>query len=107
VTDVNRVRRKDTGNPDICNIYTMHRAFSGDDVIDEAAKGCRSASIGCIDCKKMLFKNMWEELAPIQKKAVDLLGNQDYVMDVLRKEPKSAAPLQNRPYRRCGRPSAC
>ncbi|MBA4418643.1 MAG: tryptophan--tRNA ligase [Syntrophus sp. (in: bacteria)] len=93
VTDVNRVRRKDTGNPDICNIYTIHRAFSGDDVLDEAAKGCRSASIGCIDCKKMLFKNMWEELAPVQNRAKDLLANQDYVMDVLREGARSCSTI--------------
>ncbi len=85
VTDVNRVRRKDTGNPDICNIYTIHRAFSGEDVRMEVEKGCRTASIGCIDCKKMLFKNMWAEFAPIQEKAARLTADTDYVMDVLKK----------------------
>ena len=84
VTDVNRVRRSDVGNPDICNIYTIHRAFSDDTVQLEMEKGCRTASIGCIDCKKILFKKMWEELAPIQEKAASLTSDHGYVTDVLR-----------------------
>jgi tryptophanyl-tRNA synthetase len=83
VTDVNRVRRSDTGDPDICNIFTIHRAFSGEDVRVEVDKGCRTAGIGCIDCKKMLFENMKKELIPIQEKAKALMDDQAYVMDVL------------------------
>jgi tryptophanyl-tRNA synthetase len=85
VTDVNRVRRKDTGNPDICNIYTIHRAFSSEELCIEVAEGCRTAAIGCIDCKKMLFENMRKELAPIQEKAAALMSDTGYVMDVLKK----------------------
>jgi tryptophanyl-tRNA synthetase len=84
VTDVGRVRRADVGNPDICNIYTIHRAFSDDTVQLEVEKGCRTASIGCIDCKKILFRKMWEELSPIQEKAASLTSDQGYVTDVLR-----------------------
>lgn len=83
VTDVNRVRRKDTGNPDICNIFTIHRAFSGEELRVEVEKGCRTAGIGCIDCKKMLFENMKKELIPIQEKAKALMNDRPYVMDVL------------------------
>lgn len=83
VTDVNRVRRSDTGNPDICNIYTIHRAFSDNDVLLTIDKGCRSAGIGCIDCKKMLFENVKKELAPIRGKALALGKDMDYVRDVL------------------------
>jgi len=84
VTDVNRVRRKDTGDPDVCNIFTIHRAFSGEDMIVEVEKGCRTAGIGCIDCKKMLFENMKSELIPIQEKAKALMNDEQYVLDVLR-----------------------
>ena len=83
-TDVNRVRRKDPGKPEICNIYTIHRAFSQNDMLLEIDKGCRSASIGCIDCKTMLFKNIMEELTPIRERADSLNKNIDYVMDVLK-----------------------
>jgi tryptophanyl-tRNA synthetase len=85
VTDVARIRRTDVGNPEVCNIFTMHRAFSSEEATQELAKGCRSASIGCIDCKKILLKNMVAELAPIRERARELRGNPDYVMDSLRK----------------------
>jgi tryptophanyl-tRNA synthetase len=84
VTDVNRVRRKDPGNPDICNIYTIHRAFSENDTLLAIGKGCRSADIGCIDCKKMLFENIRKELGPIRERAMALRKDTDYVMDVLK-----------------------
>jgi tryptophanyl-tRNA synthetase len=83
VTDVNRVRRKDPGNPEVCNIYTIHRAFSDNAMLIEIDKGCTSAGIGCIDCKKMLFENVKKELAPIREKARELENNMDYVIDVL------------------------
>jgi len=93
VTDVNRVRRKDTGDPDVCNIFTIHRAFSGEDVIVEVEKGCRTAGIGCIDCKKMLFENMKNELIPIQEKAKALMNDEPYVLDVLRQGAKACGAI--------------
>jgi tryptophanyl-tRNA synthetase len=84
VTDVNRVRRKDPGNPEICNVYTIHRAFSENDTLLTIDKGCRSADIGCIDCKKMLFENVRKELTPIREKAFSLQKDTDYIIDVLK-----------------------
>ena len=84
VTDVNRVRRKDPGDPEICNIYTIHRAFSNNDTLLTISHGCRSAEIGCIDCKKMLFENVRAELNPIREKAVALQKDTDYIIDVLK-----------------------
>ena len=85
VTDVNRVRRSDTGNPEVCNIFTIHRAFSENTMLLEIDKGCRSAAIGCIDCKKMLFENIKKELTPIREKAAALKKDIDYVIDALKK----------------------
>jgi tryptophanyl-tRNA synthetase len=85
VTDVARVRRTDKGNPDICNIYTMHRAFSDTDTLDELAKGCREATVGCIDCKKMLFNKMIAELGPVKERAASLKNDPDYVIDAIKK----------------------
>jgi tryptophanyl-tRNA synthetase len=84
VTDVARVKRSDPGNPDVCNIYTMHRAFTPEQVLPELDKGCRTATIGCIDCKKVLFKNMMAELNPIREKALALKAHPDIVLDALR-----------------------
>ena len=84
VTDVNRVRRSDPGDPDICNIFTMHKAFSPEQATSELDKGCRTASIGCIDCKKVLFKQMMVELTPIREKAFALQNDHAYVMNALK-----------------------
>jgi tryptophanyl-tRNA synthetase len=71
-TDPARIRREDPGTPDICNIFTMHRAFSPDADIEWAAEGCRTAGIGCVDCKRRLADNIDAELAPIQKRYEEL-----------------------------------
>jgi tryptophanyl-tRNA synthetase len=83
VTDVKRVRRNDPGDPDVCNIYTIHRAFSDAETLLEISKGCTTASIGCIECKKALFKNMMAELTPIRKRAYELSQDIAYVMEVM------------------------
>src|SRR5690606_10051490 len=75
--------RTDPGNPEICNIYTIHRAFSENQVLLDVDKGCRTAAIGCIDCKKLLFNNLTAELAPIRDRASALMREKNYVMDVI------------------------
>jgi tryptophanyl-tRNA synthetase len=84
VTDTNRKRRSDAGNPDICNIYTMHRAFSEPEEIARVADECRKAGIGCLDCKKILLENICRELAPFQEKRNKLLQDPDHVYEILR-----------------------
>jgi len=93
VTDVNRVRRSDTGNPEVCNIYTIHRAFSENAMLLEIDKGCRSAAIGCIDCKKMLFENINKELVPVREKAIALKNHAGYVIDSLKKGAKECSAI--------------
>lgn len=58
VTDPARVRRYDPGHPEVCGIYHLHRAYSNEARISEVEVGCRSAAIGCVDCKKMLLENL-------------------------------------------------
>jgi tryptophanyl-tRNA synthetase len=84
VTDVNRQRRSDPGNPDRCNIFTMHQAFSKTDQISSIDHNCRIAGIGCIECKEVLFKNMTEELDPIQKRVKEMNEKPGYIVDVLK-----------------------
>ncbi len=66
VTDPQRVRRQDPGNPDVCIIYDYHKLFSDKPTIDMVNKECRSAGIGCVDCKKKLLAGMETTLAPIR-----------------------------------------
>jgi tryptophanyl-tRNA synthetase len=84
VTDVNRQRRSDPGNPDKCNIFTMHQAFSKPDQIAFVDHHCRTAGIGCIECKGTLFKNMMEEIGPIQNRVKEINQKPETMVDVLK-----------------------
>ncbi|MDH4210275.1 MAG: tryptophan--tRNA ligase [candidate division WOR-3 bacterium] len=90
VTDVRRKRRTDPGNPEECNIFTMHKGFSKKEDIDYCARECRAAGIGCLDCKKILLDNMYKELEPIQEKQFQLRKNREYVLETLRNGRKKA-----------------
>jgi tryptophanyl-tRNA synthetase len=68
VTDPARIRRTDKGNPDICPVFDLHKVFSTLDTQTEAAEGCRSAGIGCIQCKGWLADSIVREIAPIQER---------------------------------------
>jgi tryptophanyl-tRNA synthetase len=83
VTDENRKRRKDPGDPGICNLFSMHKAFTPAAEIDQIAADCRNAAAGCVDCKKKLFSHMMQHLDPIQQKARRLEEHPDDVADVL------------------------
>ncbi len=82
-TDPARVRRTDPGTPEICNLFTMHRAFSPPEDVEWSAEGCRTADIGCIDCKKRLAENMTAELDPIRERYHQLTADPDALRDVL------------------------
>lgn len=90
VTDTNRKKKTDPGNPDICNIFTMHKAFSKQEDIEHCTHGCRTAGIGCLDCKKILLDNMYKELEPIQNKQRGLRSKKDYIYEVLNDGHKKA-----------------
>jgi len=78
-----RQRRSDPGHPEHCNIFTMHKAFSKPDQISHCDHSCRTAEIGCIDCKKILCENMMKELTPIQKRVEEINADPDYIVGVL------------------------
>ena len=83
VTDPARVRRTDPGNPDICNIYHLHKAFSTPETVDHVAVQCRSAGWGCIDCKKVLFESMERTLQPIRARADEIKKKPAQVQELL------------------------
>jgi tryptophanyl-tRNA synthetase len=68
-TDPARVKRSDPGTPEKCNIFTLHKFFSDAERQAAAHAGCTSASIGCIDCKKMLFEGVKNDLGQIRARA--------------------------------------
>jgi tryptophanyl-tRNA synthetase len=82
-TDPARVRRDDPGDPDKCNIYSWHTYFSSQETLDWAANGCRTAEIGCFDCKQRLDRHIEETLGPIREKAAELKANPSQVDEIL------------------------
>jgi tryptophanyl-tRNA synthetase len=68
ITDPARKRRADPGNPDICPVFDLHKVFSDQSVIDRVNRECRSAEIGCLDCKKLVAGRINERLVPIQQR---------------------------------------
>lgn len=93
VTDPARVRRTDPGEPTKCNIFTLHGYFSPPADIEYVAKGCRSAGIGCTECKKILFDSMMKVLNPIRERAQALLGEPQRVWDMLRRGAQRCRPI--------------
>jgi len=84
VTDPARVRRSDPGNPDVCNVFTMHKVFSKPEEVAMVNVECRRAGIGCVDCKRLFAKNLNEHLAPFRERRAQLASNPDHIWDVLR-----------------------
>ena len=68
ITDPNRIKKDDLGNPDICMVAYYHKLFSTKEEVEEVCKECREGKRGCVQCKKQLAKNIAEELKPIREK---------------------------------------
>jgi tryptophanyl-tRNA synthetase len=83
MTDPARVTRKDPGNPEICNIYHLHRYFSPLDTVTKVADHCRGAKWGCLDCKRELADNMIRTLAPVRERALELKSRPGEVDEIL------------------------
>ncbi len=79
-----RQRRSDPGHPEHCNIFTMHQAFSQPDQISFVDQGCRTAGIGCIECKKILYQNMMEEIGPVQRRVKELHERPETIIEALK-----------------------
>jgi tryptophanyl-tRNA synthetase len=90
VTDPARVKRTDPGNPERSPVYQLHKIFSSKEEIDEVAAGCATAGIGCIDCKKILLKNIFRVLEPIWKRRNELINSPDIVYDIVKSGSEKA-----------------
>ena len=83
VTDPARVHRTDPGNPDICPVFDLHKVFSPEQTRADAAQGCRTAGIGCIECKQWLADGVVQHLAPIQERRRQYASNPTLVAEIL------------------------
>ena len=90
LTDPARARRDDPGDPDVCNLYPFHKIYSPQSMQDEVAESCRSAKIGCGDCKNMLTETMLEGMRPIMEKRNEIVKKPNDVEEIIAEGTKKA-----------------
>ncbi len=83
VTDPARVRRTDPGDPDKCPVFELHRIYSDDTTRNWAAEGCRSAGIGCLDCKQPVIDKIVAEVTEMRRRAQEYLENPELLRDIV------------------------
>lgn len=90
VTDPARVRRNDPGNPDVCPVYDFHKIFSPLPIIEQIDRECRTAEIGCIDCKKLVADRLVECMTPIWNAREKLTENPAQIHDIVESGSRKA-----------------
>lgn len=83
VTDPARVRRTDPGNPDVCPVYEFHKIYSPQEVQAQINTDCRTAAIGCIDCKKLVADKMVERMAPMWEARASLMSHPSRIDEIV------------------------
>jgi tryptophanyl-tRNA synthetase len=90
LTDPQRVRRTDPGRPEICPVFAWHKLFSPPETVARIDAECRSAAIGCVDCKKQMADNLIRWIEPIQAKRKEFEAKPQQVWDILDDGSKKA-----------------
>jgi tryptophanyl-tRNA synthetase len=93
VTDPQRMRRSDPGNPEVCNVFSMHKVFSPSEHVAMVDVECRQAGIGCVDCKKALAGNINTHLEPFRACRADLGRNPQEIWDILQEGGRRAGQI--------------
>ena len=93
MTDPQRIRLTDPGDPELCPIFDYHSIYSTVEQKEFVIKGCKTAGIGCIECKTVLIGNVLAELEPIRKKREELVNNPGMINDVIEEGNKAAVKL--------------
>ncbi len=91
VTDPARVRRTDKGNPDVCPVFDFHKIYSSADVIKQVDQDCRTAAIGCIDCKRQVADAMVERYGPMWDKRATILQHPEQTQEIVEEGRKRAS----------------
>lgn len=99
VTDPQRKRRSDPGNPDVCNVFTMHKIFSSPEEVDRINIECRTAEIGCVECKRLFARNLNKHLEPFRAKRAEFEKEPNYIADVLNDGQKRASVIAKQTIR--------
>jgi len=84
ITDPQRARKKDPGNPDVCNVFDFHKIYTDKKIVDQIDTECRVADIGCVECKKNMAQNLIEALEPVHQKREYYLSRPELVDDIIK-----------------------
>jgi len=90
-----RARRSDPGDPEKCNVFHLHKIFTDSENIARIDRECRTAEIGCVDCKKILGKKIIEFLEPVQERRLDITKDRDKLNEILGEGANKARNLAN------------
>ena len=90
VTDPARKRRTDPGNPDVCPVYDWHKLFSPPPTLEWAANGCRTAGIGCIECKAAMADNLIKWIEPVRTRRLEFEKDPAKVLQILNRGSERA-----------------
>ncbi len=107
VTDPARVRRTDPGNPDVCPVGDLHKIFSSKETMAKVNEGCRSAGIGCIECKGWAADGMVKLLNPMQERRKKFEENPRLAWDILEAGTERARKVAGETMAMCGRLWGC
>ena len=90
ITDPQRARRNDPGNPDICNVFSFHEIYTDSETVAKIDKECRSAAIGCVECKKLMAANLKRGLDPMRAKRKELESDINRIREIIEEGNKRA-----------------
>jgi len=83
ITDPQRMRRSDPGNPDICNVFEFHKIYSPQATWEEIDPQCRSAEIGCVQCKQMMAANLIDAMKPLHERRAHFKAKPERVREII------------------------
>jgi tryptophanyl-tRNA synthetase len=83
ITDPQRARRSDPGDPDVCNVFTFHKMYTPVDEVKEIDRDCRRAKIGCVECKKKMAQSLIRALEPIREKRAYYEAHPEQVDEII------------------------
>jgi tryptophanyl-tRNA synthetase len=100
LTDPQRVKRTDPGRPEICPVFAWHKLFSSPELVARIDTECRTAAIGCVDCKKLMAENLVTWIEPVQARRKEFEAHPARVWDILDAGGKKAHPAARRTMKR-------
>ena len=104
ITDPARKRRTDPGNPDVCPVYDWHKLFSPPETLKWAAEGCRTAGIGCIECKMAMADHLIKWIEPVRARREEYAAHPDKVLRILDEVQRKRAKSRRKRWRACAKP---